>query len=794
MAHENLATGFSQLFNKLENYDSSALRVAVGKVTDHVYHRGYYKVAGPGGKGEDISLVELGALRADGQTAKESIPIGSYVFYIFAPELPVGYILGCVSGVRPGDPAAPRPAMKFRVTGSPETYEPSNMDASPHRIMGGDHVPMDLAASAFARTNPSGGALVLDNHFLLAQVREMVGFTAMEDGTVQVSGETLFIRSFLKEYQEFKNKFGVDGVEDVFLSVATGLGYKSQAEMAEIVSKEENDPDDTTVTARAPLPFASKHTGETAEGFSTVVRAYKDKTRDSGVPLLRETIYRDGSYVLQSASQIFIEKFCLIEDPLARKETPDDDDNVIKPLEFEHKGSAKVSGIAAMNSEYLSYLLGTKFTKEQKRFWTVNDTKKIAQTLAISSAVFNNPDARSLPKAAQVLVDLEKNISRTLYGSRSGIYLTDDGSILIKDGYGSSITMGRGNITLSPAKDMIFQVGQDVVTVAGGEINSVAMKGISVSAEGGGVSLNSSEFFNIRSTSPTSGILIESLAAKDKKDDKGKPVGIVFRTKDGVVSTLASRIESKANTQTHSSAEFSVDAVSVSLHAESTLKFIPQKMSAAISDSTPGIFMVSGQTVLNSSVQLRKEVSIGGGVTLDGNLLMSGSLTCLGAGAFESEPAAMPQRAIDQLKKTFEKIFKAFDTNVATMTRVYERQRLVEAKRLVDLYLNNTNNTALKFKVASTKKIPYELAQAEWQKYSTYQLPTIPEVTSGIPAMLYQKAVFWKADPTRVDAVGAYKPNTDQVKETELKKFPLLGFYTINVSDEEYKRDPYDQE
>jgi hypothetical protein len=56
------------------------------------------------------------------------------------------------------------------------------------------------------------------------------------------------------------------------------------------------------------------------------------------------------------------------------------------------------------------------------------------------------------------------------------------------------------------------------------------------------------------------------------------------------------------------------------------------------------------------------------------------------------------------------------------------------------------------------------------------------------------KGIFWKIVPTRVNEDGSFKQNTEPVKETELVKDVTATAFTTNISDEEYKRDPYDKE
>lgn len=60
------------------------------------------------------------------------------------------------------------------------------------------------------------------------------------------------------------------------------------------------------------------------------------------------------------------------------------------------------------------------------------------------------------------IVDQATGESTRYYKSTSFISQEDDGSILIKDGYGSEIRMSQGNIYISPALDLFFRPGRDL--------------------------------------------------------------------------------------------------------------------------------------------------------------------------------------------------------------------------------------------------------------------------------------------------------------------------------------------
>lgn len=797
----------------LDVFSPSNLSVGAGKILQYIYHRGYYLVAGPKGSGTDYALVEFGATRADGQTNKESIPVGSYVMYVYDKTFGVGYIIGAFNKLRTGNSLENRPGIKYRITDTATTTEPLKVSGQEHSIMAGDHIASDVPAAAFARTNAYGGAIILDKHLAAIQAKDSSGLVALDDGTVQITSETLFIRSFLQEYQEYKNKHGIDSVGDNFLSVANGLGFLNSGAMAEVVTKERVNPLDTTITepSRSSLPSSTALSGETIDGWSKIVRTFKEADRSKSIPLFRETVFRDGSYVVQSAAQIVFEKFSLIEDPFKRLDKPIDDPKKVRPLEFAHSSKSKVVGISALGTEYLAYLLGTRFPYNTKLYWSVVNTAAVATTLGMNSATIGKANPRELPEAKAVIVDFEKNLSRVIYGSRSGIYLNDDGSVVIKDGYGSSITMGRGNITISPAKDLMLQVGQDVAGIVGGEVNLASMKGTTISSENGALSLNASTFLNLRSSATDGGVLVESKAVKVAVNqnaangtvlDKGKPIGIVFKCDSGVVSVASNRYEvNTTDAFIKCKDEITIAARSASLFGESRLNFIASAYTNKISDSTPGMFIYSGggsQAFMNfngwstfaNGLTLFKNY-----VWIDNSLLATGTITGLSSAAFVGQPGELTEKTADSYKKSVKELVKVVDKFNGSTATLAEKARIADELRVSKLYLNDANLQRLRFNVASARKIPYEFIQTEWQYGSEAKISVLSDDRLGNTPMLFTNAIFYTINPekTRVLPTGAYKEDTEPVLETELVKEKLVDKFTTNVSNEEYKQDPYDK-
>lgn len=105
----------------------------------------------------------------------------------------------------------------------------------------------------------------------------------------------------------------------------------------------------------------------------------------------------------------------------------------------------------------------------------------IAQVIKFKEA--QKKKASSISQYMQ-LPEVKKANEKDIYNNTSFISQEQDGSILIKDGWGSEIRMSRGNIYISSALDTFIQPGRDCIQLvprhksitANGEITQVASK------------------------------------------------------------------------------------------------------------------------------------------------------------------------------------------------------------------------------------------------------------------------------------------------------------------------------
>lgn len=136
---------------------------------------------------------------------------------------------------------------------------------------------------------------------------------------------------------------------------------------------------------------------------------------------------------------------------------------------------------------------------------------------------------------------------------KSGLYLMDNGGVMLKDAWGSAIILEGGNIYLQPAKDLISQPLRNSITKAGQFVSICAKKDVDISSTEESFRLKTQKVQHFYSKEE--GLLFQSDA-----DDKRKPTpeekaydkfgGIVFKAKDAGVYTyskyLFDRVTDKA--------------------------------------------------------------------------------------------------------------------------------------------------------------------------------------------------------------------------------------------------------
>ena len=239
--------------------------------------------------------------------------------------------------------------------------------------------------------------------------------------------------------------------------------------------------------------------------------------------LLEERYGFDGSYTLKSAKRISLQKTVFIPVPYEKepRDHPDGDkdffdtsggrDTSIQELPEPKPGEQQMS-IPDVEA-YASEGYNSVGVNSREKDWgtdrnLVGDATRETHPVSPSSA-YRMPGADALTEE----VDHRANSVR-YYAARSFLELFDDGSVVIEDAHGSSITMANGNIEISAANDILLRSGRDVVSMAGNDTVLKARNDTDVSSSEGDVRVKAEKNLMVLggNSGDKGGVLIESRA------------------------------------------------------------------------------------------------------------------------------------------------------------------------------------------------------------------------------------------------------------------------------------------
>ena len=275
------------------------------------------------------------------------------------------------------------------------------------------------------------------------------------------------------------------------------------------------------------------------ESSSSIRVQGEAEPKEEGVA--RETIDPSGQYRLSAAGMIAIERTGRIPVPVRNCYPTDKDHDIPSEPEtlepFEHSGD---------DPAYRQLELFDRQAYDLKNQYSRVDG------LGIKDSDYDVPQEEELKPLndeydphffGNETVKLEKYDKR-----RAGAYMGEDGSIIIRDAWGSEIVMLGGNITLSCAGNIQILPGKTALTLAGDDIVHKAQNSVDIHASAHDVRLSAARNMEIVGGGDeekySGGVIIESrgkgISAWDGEgDETGESVpisGITIRTKEqGVV-------------------------------------------------------------------------------------------------------------------------------------------------------------------------------------------------------------------------------------------------------------------
>jgi len=272
--------------------------------------------------------------------------------------------------------------------------------------------------------------------------------------------------------------------------------------------------------------------------------------KEEGV--FRETVDPSGQYRLSSAGMIAIERTGRIPVPV-RKAYPTDNDHqidkkpeVLKP--FEHDESDP--GLRQLELfDRQAYDLKNQYSR--------------VDGLGLDYPDYDVPEENDL-KPIQDKYDPKFDGNETVKLNRfdkrrAGVYMGEDGSVIIRDAWGSEITMLGGNVTIACAGNVMTLPGQTALTIAGDDIIQKAQNSIDIHASKHDVRLSAARNMEIlggAGNKSPGGVVIQSkgeYASTWDGEDKGESAnisGITLISKNQSIVAYGKYLNLRSKSQT----------------------------------------------------------------------------------------------------------------------------------------------------------------------------------------------------------------------------------------------------
>lgn len=209
----------------------------------------------------------------------------------------------------------------------------------------------------------------------------------------------------------------------------------------------------------------------------------------------RVHVNNDGTILCQSVSDIVLERVTRIPVPRMKKRW--EDGTGYQPADFEklekkflkiwNEKKEDIHHTAYQLREYARYL---SLFHSYSRFLQLSEGEKAEYEVP---SEFDSPE----PKRSSAEADVEQaNKDLEVFDTYATIRIMRDGSIVVWDGYGSSIVMSHGDIQHSAVNNFSIEAAGDVRINAGKNIYIKAHKNIEIAAIVGGLKLKARAWFH----------------------------------------------------------------------------------------------------------------------------------------------------------------------------------------------------------------------------------------------------------------------------------------------------------
>ena len=226
--------------------------------------------------------------------------------------------------------------------------------------------------------------------------------------------------------------------------------------------------------------------------------------------------YSNGSVVLSSAKGISLVKTINIPVPYKKDEFPE-----IEEEDMEREPREDLDLATPLDSAYRVTSKTLREEQESRKLTTSHPCWDVEDGQTPLSKKLEGPDYNpedltkheyDLPPRETMEVDPHNKTN--YYQGQAGVFITDDGSVVIKDAYGSSLVLSGGNIYMDAPGDVWTRPGRDAVTWGGRNVIIKGHEEVELVSSNGNLRAKAEKQLSILggNTGSTGGVHIESKA------------------------------------------------------------------------------------------------------------------------------------------------------------------------------------------------------------------------------------------------------------------------------------------
>lgn len=480
--------------------DSESKRIFQG-IIDSVDATTYIHVVAPVQYGKDtlpkIQGIPLSAAFANLFGFKESflIPAGSKVL-CYSIDITLCYIIGIVPDPDVGVENFPNrtilgagDAIQF------DSYKQNYTDSKTKSIFNNINRPTDVVE----------GERVIGNDFgvLLGLFQLMVSLKASDlaqvqchllDDMVRIISHNFEHYTALGQFKVFHDGSSISGEFQAYNSPAESLGtveVEDDTNDSVFESTDDTKSDDSVdfykidVERQEAIARFKVYLGKLGDFFNVFLsrpvpaigRALDGKVPDKfDTGLFQSKLSEDGGLYIRSRKEIFVEKTNWIRVP-TRIRTPEDPKGDTEDISFEKKELFEFDNSITIDNNPYGYFLQLRdyaaYVSEKVNYQTIKEHKK--------DFVIND----EFDKEETDLKNISPTTTTSLQDytlSNSGIYLMQNGGVMIKDAWGSAIVLEGGDIYLQAADSVVAQPLRNFIVKAGQYVSVTAKQDIDLSS------------------------------------------------------------------------------------------------------------------------------------------------------------------------------------------------------------------------------------------------------------------------------------------------------------------------